>query len=51
MTGEWNYIIAAYAVTWIGIGGYALHLRRLMRQAEQEYADARSAADARGRAS
>ena len=31
---EWNYIIAAYALTWIGILGYALHTaRRLARAA------------------
>ncbi len=24
---EWNFIIAAYAVAWVGLGGYALYLR------------------------
>jgi len=51
MTGEWNYVIAAYLVTWIGIGGYALHLRRITRQAEAEYAEAQRAANVRGRSS
>jgi len=49
MTGEWNYIIAAYLVTWIGIGGYALYLRRITRQAELDLADAQRAAGAKGR--
>jgi len=43
VTGEWGYIIAAYAVTWLGIGGYALRLERLTRRAEQEYEAARGA--------
>ena len=51
ITGEWNYIIAAYAATWIGIGGYAIHLLRLTRRAERDYADAQRAPAERGRAS
>lgn len=49
MTGEWNYIIAAYLMTWLGIGGYALHLRRITKRAEQDYAEGERAAAERGR--
>ncbi|HUO51915.1 MAG TPA: CcmD family protein [Gemmatimonadaceae bacterium] len=49
MTNEWSYIIAAYVVTWVGIGGYALHLRRLTKQAERDYAEGQRAAAERGR--
>lgn len=30
---EWNYIIAAYALTWITLLGYAAHLARRLRRA------------------
>ena len=33
---EWNYIVAAYAVTWIGIAGYAIHLARRVKRAAVE---------------
>jgi CcmD family protein len=39
---EWNYIIAAYVVTWLGLGGYSIYLARLTRRAEQDYEAARS---------
>lgn len=26
LDGGWAYVYAAYAITWIAIGGYALHL-------------------------
>lgn len=29
---EWNYIIAAYGLTWIAILGYAIHLARRLRR-------------------
>jgi CcmD family protein len=29
---EWNYIVAAYAVTWAGIVGYVIHLARRLRR-------------------
>lgn len=45
MSGEWGYIIAAYAATWIGIGGYAIHLNRITRQAEQDLAEVQRAAE------
>ena len=41
---EWNYIIAAYALTWIGILGYAVHVARRLRRAAASLA----AAGARG---
>ena len=33
---EWNYIIAAYVVTWLGLGGYTIYLARLTKRAEQD---------------
>ena len=33
---EWNYIIAAYALTWIAIVGYAVHLARRLRRAAND---------------
>ena len=30
---EWNYIIGAYALTWITILGYAVHVARRVRRA------------------
>ena len=50
MTGEWGYIIAAYVVTWLGIGGYALRLERATRRAEQAYDAARGVSPAAGSA-
>lgn len=35
---EWNYIIAAYALTWIALVGYAVHLARRLRQAADDLA-------------
>ena len=40
---EWNFIIAAYVVAWVGLGGYSIYLARLTRRAEQAYDAARSA--------
>ena len=40
---EWNYIIAAYVVTWLGLGGYSIYLARLTKRAEQDYEAARNA--------
>ena len=34
---EWNYIIAAYVVTWLGLGGYTIYLARLAKRAERDY--------------
>ena len=44
MTNEWNYVIAAYVATWIGIAGYAFRLMRITRRAEADYAEALRAA-------
>ena len=48
MTSEWGYIIAAYVVTWLGLGGYALRLERATRRAEEAYDAARGAGPAAG---
>lgn len=29
----WSYVIAAYAVTWVGIIGYSFYLRRVVKAA------------------
>ncbi|MBI4544921.1 MAG: CcmD family protein [Gemmatimonadetes bacterium] len=34
---EWNYIAAAYLVTWVVLAGYAVYLRRRSRQAAQAF--------------
>lgn len=34
MTG-WSYVIAAYALTWIVLAGYVLHLGRRRRHADR----------------
>jgi CcmD family protein len=36
-TNEWNYIIAAFAATWIGFLGYMVYLSRVTRRAEKAY--------------
>jgi len=33
---EWNYIVGAYALTWIGLVGYAIHLARRLRRAASD---------------
>lgn len=40
---EWNYIVGAYALTWIALVGYALHLARRLRRAAEDLAGARAA--------
>lgn len=35
VSGEWPYVIAAYAVTWVILLGYAVHTWRAWRQAAQ----------------
>ena len=37
MSNEWNFVIAAYALTWVVLAGYALHLRRTVRRARSAY--------------
>ena len=32
--GEWRFIIAAYALTWITLLGYGVYLRRVRKRAE-----------------
>jgi CcmD family protein len=32
--GEWRFIIAAYAITWITLVGYGVYLARVRRRAE-----------------
>ena len=33
---EWSYIIAAYALTWLGLGAYAARLSARLRRAAAE---------------
>jgi CcmD family protein len=33
MTGNWMFVGAAYALTWVVLLGYLLHLRRTSRRA------------------
>jgi CcmD family protein len=40
MTDNSTYITAAYVVTWLTVGAYLLHLRRVRREAEARYRDA-----------
>lgn len=35
----WNYVIAAYAVTWVGLIGYATRLFILNRRAKETAAE------------
>lgn len=37
---NWNYVIAAYALTWVVLGSYWLYLHRTLRAARAEYAAA-----------
>ncbi|MBL8983907.1 MAG: CcmD family protein [Gemmatimonadetes bacterium] len=37
------FIIAAFTVTWLAVGGYAVRLRRARRAAESRVASARAA--------
>jgi CcmD family protein len=46
MTSEWRFIVAAYAITWVTLAGYAVRLLRLRRRAEALRDDA--ARQARG---
>lgn len=38
MSGEMSYVWAAFVLTWISMGGYALMLMRRVRRAEAELA-------------
>ena len=33
MANQWSYIIAAYVLTWVTLGGYAMYLWRRHRRA------------------
>lgn len=47
---EWPFVIAAYAVTWVVLAGYALYLRAVARRARETQGGALAAAEhARGR--
>ncbi len=35
----WNYVIGAYAVTWVGLIGYSIRLFTLNRRARNAIAD------------
>jgi CcmD family protein len=35
---EWNYIVGAYALTWIALAGYAVLLATRLRRAARELA-------------
>ena len=37
---NWNYVIAAYALTWVVLGGYWIYVHRTVRQAREELATA-----------
>lgn len=43
MADNSTYIIAAYAVTWLTLVAYLVHLRRTRRDAERRYHDAQRA--------
>lgn len=40
MADNSTYIIAAYAITWLTVVAYLLHLRRTRQDAERRYRDA-----------
>ena len=37
---NWNFVIAAYSVAWIAIGGYWLFVHRVLRAARARYEQA-----------
>lgn len=43
MTGNWMFVGAAYALTWVVLLGYVLHLHRTTRRAHALLEDAASA--------
>jgi CcmD family protein len=43
-TNNWNFVIAAYAITWLTLGGYWLFVHRAVGHARARYAAAVSAA-------
>ena len=49
-TGNWNFIIAAYAAAWIAVIGYWVFVHRALRRARAHYEEAAaSAARAEGK--
>lgn len=43
MADNTTYIIAAYAITWLTLVAYLVHLRRTRRDADRHYRDAQRA--------
>lgn len=43
---SWPYVIAAYVVTWVVLGGYAIYLWRVVREA---FADTATSSDSSSR--
>ncbi len=41
---NWNFVIAAYVIAWVTLGGYWLFVHRAVRQARAQYDQAVSAA-------
>ncbi len=41
---NWNFIVAAYAIAWVTLGGYWLFVHRALRQARERYEQAIDAA-------
>ncbi|HKJ93546.1 MAG TPA: hypothetical protein VJ957_10270 [Longimicrobiales bacterium] len=36
MPSEWNYIMAAYGITWVVLIGYGIHVVRRLRAARRD---------------
>jgi hypothetical protein len=36
-TNNWDFVIAAYVVAWVALGGYWLFVHRAVRQARARY--------------
>ncbi|MFN2563996.1 MAG: CcmD family protein [Gemmatimonadaceae bacterium] len=43
MSSEWSFVIAAYAITWVVLVGYAAYLARRRRRAARRVAEAAEA--------
>ena len=41
-SSNWMFVAAAYAASWIVIGGYALHVQRTLRRARRSLKQASS---------
>jgi hypothetical protein len=40
MSSNWTFVTVAYALVWIGIGGYWLHVHRVLKVARTRYEQA-----------